>query len=100
MVCCLLLCTLLLSQVQKLQSFEFQRIEVQDGLPNECVYCIAQDKHGFMWFGTKNGSCRYDGREFKTYQSIPGIRPRFQEMKLLNFFWIPAVRCGSLPQMA
>ncbi len=25
-----------------------------------------------MWFRTKNGLCRYDGREFKTYQSIPG----------------------------
>ncbi|NNG10253.1 MAG: hypothetical protein HKM92_08770, partial [Arenibacter sp.] len=28
---------------------------------------IAQDKYGFLWFGTPNGLIKYDGYEFETY---------------------------------
>jgi len=52
--------------------FEFERIEVAQGLPTEYVNCIAQDRFGFLWFGTKRGLCRYDGRTIKTYTAIPG----------------------------
>lgn len=31
---------------------------------------IAQDSFGFMWFGTKNGLVRYDGRNVKIYNSV------------------------------
>jgi len=55
-----------------LAHFEFERIGLTDGLPSEYVNCIAQDRFGFMWFGTKNGLCRYDGRKFKTYKTIDG----------------------------
>jgi ligand-binding sensor domain-containing protein len=51
--------------------FKFDRISVADGLPNQYVNCIVQDKYGFMWFGTKDGLCRYDGQQFKIYKSIP-----------------------------
>ncbi len=50
---------------------EFERIGLAEGLPNEYVNCITQDKFGFMWFGTKEGLCRYDGQKFKTYKLIP-----------------------------
>jgi len=55
-----------------LSHFDFERIGLTDGLPSEYVNCIAQDRFGFMWFGTKNGLCRYDGRKFKTYKTIDG----------------------------
>jgi ligand-binding sensor domain-containing protein len=50
----------------------FDRIGVADGLPNEYVNRIVQDRFGFMWFATQNGLCRYDGQEFKTFNSVPG----------------------------
>lgn len=48
------------------EPFYWQLTE-EDGLPNMTIYQIHQDKKGFMWFGTENGICRYDGREMKTY---------------------------------
>ncbi|MFN8207431.1 MAG: transporter substrate-binding domain-containing protein [Bacteroidales bacterium] len=35
----------------------------EDGLPQEDVYSILQDSKGRMWFGTKAGVTRYNGRE-------------------------------------
>lgn len=39
----------------------FEQLGVNDGLPHSSVYSITQDKKGFMWFGTPDGLCRYDG---------------------------------------
>ena len=39
----------------------------KDGLPNNSILSLHQDRKGFLWIGTFNGLCRYDGREFKTY---------------------------------
>lgn len=36
-------------------------ITMEEGLPTNCVRSVVQDKYGFMWFGTDNGLCRYDG---------------------------------------
>ncbi len=41
---------------------------VENGLPSNAVYGIVQDRTGFIWFGTTNGLCRFDGHEFHTYQ--------------------------------
>lgn len=46
----------------------FIRLGVEEGLAQNTVYCILQDKQGFMWFGTKDGLCRYDGRHFRTFR--------------------------------
>ena len=48
----------------------FNHITIEDGLPNNRVDCMIQDHEGYLWFGTKRGLCRYNGYEFKTYQSI------------------------------
>lgn len=39
----------------------FRHINKQDGLSQNAVFAIAQDKHGFMWFGTRDGLNKYDG---------------------------------------
>lgn len=52
--------------------FEFERIGLDEGLPNEYVNCIAPDKVSFMWFGTPNGLFRPAGKSCKTHLSIPG----------------------------
>ena len=40
---------------------------MDNGLSNNRVNTITQDKNGFMWFGTDDGLCRFDGIKFKTY---------------------------------
>jgi signal transduction histidine kinase/ligand-binding sensor domain-containing protein len=39
------------------------------GLPNDNVTCIKQDREGFLWVGTYNGLCRFDGTHFYTFPS-------------------------------
>ncbi|CAN5661733.1 hypothetical protein BH11BAC3_BH11BAC3_20750 [soil metagenome] len=46
----------------------FENLGVNDGLPHSSVYSITQDKKGFMWFGTADGLCRYDGKILKTFK--------------------------------
>ncbi|MBS1522293.1 MAG: hypothetical protein JST50_14935 [Bacteroidetes bacterium] len=37
-------------------------ISIEDGLASHEVFCGLQDNAGFMWFGTRNGLNRYDGK--------------------------------------
>ncbi|GGC32835.1 hybrid sensor histidine kinase/response regulator [Parapedobacter defluvii] len=45
---------------------------IEQGLSNNYVTDIYQDRMGFMWFGTFDGLNRYDGYQFKTYRNRPG----------------------------
>ncbi|MBN2524271.1 MAG: response regulator [Bacteroidales bacterium] len=47
---------------------KFRQITVEDGLSQNWIRCISQDKYGFMWFGTRDGLNRYDGYNFKIYK--------------------------------
>jgi ligand-binding sensor domain-containing protein len=40
---------------------------VEDGLASREVFCGLQDDDGFMWFGTRNGLNRFDGKHFKLF---------------------------------
>lgn len=53
------------------QSVHFDRLDINDGLSHNTVTSIIQDDMGFMWFGTKDGLCRYDGKSFKTFMHDP-----------------------------
>ena len=46
---------------------EMDFISTKDGLASKEVYCVAQDNFGFIWFGTKFGLNRYDGKQFKLF---------------------------------
>jgi signal transduction histidine kinase/ligand-binding sensor domain-containing protein len=46
----------------------FDYINNENGLSQNTVMGIVKDKYGFMWFGTWDGLCRYDGYEMKIYK--------------------------------
>lgn len=46
---------------------KLERITVVEGLSQGYISDILQDQDGFIWFGTRNGLNRYDGREFKVF---------------------------------
>ena len=50
----------------------YRRITMDDGLPSNAVRNIVQDDFGFIWFGTDNGLCRYDGTTIQQYR-IPEL---------------------------
>ncbi|WP_338873788.1 two-component regulator propeller domain-containing protein [Spirosoma sp. SC4-14] len=50
----------------------FEHLSVKDGLSNNSVNCILQDREGFMWFGTNDGLNKYDGYAFTALKPDPG----------------------------
>ena len=48
---------------------EVRRLGIEDGLSNNFVRSVYQDKKGFFWFGTKDGLSRYDGYGFKVFRN-------------------------------
>ncbi len=46
------------------KSNRFEHLSVKDGLSNNSVNCILQDREGFIWFGTNDGLNKYDGYAF------------------------------------
>lgn len=48
--------------------YRYRNITMNDGLLANAVRNIVQDPYGFIWFGTDNGLCRYDGTQVQTYR--------------------------------
>ena len=46
------------------QSYRFQHLGAEDGLCDNFIYNVSQDNNGFLWMGTGEGLCRYDGFNF------------------------------------
>jgi signal transduction histidine kinase/ligand-binding sensor domain-containing protein/CheY-like chemotaxis protein/AraC-like DNA-binding protein len=44
-------------------------LDISDGLSNNSITTIYQDKDGYMWFGTYDGLNRYDGYTFKVFRN-------------------------------
>ncbi|TWI65204.1 signal transduction histidine kinase [Pseudoduganella lurida] len=51
------------------RTLRFEQLNVDGGLPQESVLAIAQDRQGFMWFGTQAGLARFDGYRTVIYQN-------------------------------
>jgi ligand-binding sensor domain-containing protein len=45
----------------------FQNFTTKNGLVNNEVTCIYEDKTGNIWFGVNGGLSRYDGKSFRNY---------------------------------
>ena len=45
----------------------FQHFTTREGLANNQVICIYEDKAGIIWFGTRAGVSRYDGKSFRNF---------------------------------
>jgi len=56
------------SQLALAQNVNFERITVDDGLAQNNINCLLQDKQGFLWIGTNGGLHKYDGLRFDVFQ--------------------------------
>jgi ligand-binding sensor domain-containing protein/signal transduction histidine kinase len=54
------------------KEFNFGLISIEQGLSQSTVFSIAQDKRGFMWFGTNDGLNKYDGYKMTVFKPDPG----------------------------
>lgn len=49
--------------------YYFKQLDINNGLSQNTVLSILQDRRGFMWFGTRDGLNRYDGISFKVFNN-------------------------------
>ncbi len=42
--------------------------DIRNGLPDNSVNCITQDRNGYIWVGTSNGLARFDGLLFTVFK--------------------------------
>jgi ligand-binding sensor domain-containing protein/signal transduction histidine kinase len=69
---CVFLCTASQdAQAGAPRSLRFEHLSLDQGLSQESVKTILQDRAGFMWFGTQGGLNRFDGYRVKTFRSDP-----------------------------
>ena len=59
--------TALKTNAQAFPNLQFEHLTTKDGLSNNNIKCLTQDKNGILWIGTINGLNRYDGYRFKKY---------------------------------
>jgi len=52
------------------QNFSFKTYGPDDGLSDNFIYIITQDKNGYLWLGTGEGITRFDG--FNFINTFPG----------------------------
>lgn len=57
------------------KSKKFALISIDNGLPNDAVMSIIQDKTGFLWIATNNGLCQMSeaGKVIRTYRQDDGL---------------------------
>ena len=55
------------------QRYSFKQYGQDEGLNNLDVYCMMQDRAGFLWVATEGGLYRYDGHAFRAYTTAQGL---------------------------
>ncbi len=53
------------------QSIYFNHLTTEDGLSNNNIYDVIQDRLGLLWFATEDGLNRFDGYDFKIFRNEP-----------------------------
>lgn len=49
------------------QPYTIKHLSIREGLSNNHVVSIAQDKRGSLWFATEEGLNKFDGIRFLTF---------------------------------
>src|SRR5262252_7671211 len=53
-------------------AFRVTTYDETTGLQSSVINAMLQDSRGYLWFGTPDGLCRFDGYNFKTFRKASG----------------------------
>jgi diguanylate cyclase (GGDEF)-like protein len=67
----------------------FDRLGVNDGLPNSTVTAIEQDPRDLIWIGTMGGLVRYDGYRMQVFGDTPGTQPNLPDAYVRALLALP-----------
>jgi ligand-binding sensor domain-containing protein/serine phosphatase RsbU (regulator of sigma subunit) len=59
------------------QAYQFKNYTADNGISQPYVYTVNQDKNGYLWIGTGEGLCRFDGLRFNSYYTKNGLADNF-----------------------
>lgn len=84
------------------QIYTVKTFTTANGLINNRASTVNQDGEGYIWIGTDNGICRYDGKKMK-YFPLPGIdryvftpaSRRYKKWVLISTTYGVALCCGD-----
>jgi ligand-binding sensor domain-containing protein len=65
------------------QEYSYTHYDIADGLAGSTVYCIAQDRDGFLWISTETGVSRFDGTHFRNFTIADGL-PDIEVLQLFG----------------
>lgn len=52
------------------QQLRFTHFDTRQGLSQNSVHALLEDREGFVWVGTQDGLCRFDGYAFTVFRHI------------------------------
>lgn len=77
------------------REYVFRTITSNDGLVQNTINALHQDRNGFMWVGTQGGLHRIDGHYFRAYQADPASADALPESLITaiaeddhGFIWV------------
>lgn len=68
------------------RNLRFEQLGVADGLPQESINTLLQDRQGFIWIGTQAGLARFDGYRFTIYKNDPNDQASLIDNFILSSF--------------
>ncbi len=63
----------------------YESISIPQGFSTPEIYCTFQDKEGYIWFGSGDGLCRWDGYQIRTFKSD------YRHPDLLTHNWVNCI---------
>ncbi|MGY6647996.1 hybrid sensor histidine kinase/response regulator transcription factor [Wenyingzhuangia sp. IMCC45574] len=66
-----LFCLITINTNAQNNEFHFRHLSTLDGLSNNSVISITQDKLGNIWLGTRNGLNKFNGVDFEVFKNDP-----------------------------
>ncbi len=72
--------------VRSENTYKIHNLTTKDGLSQNTITSIKQDKQGFLWFGSLNGLNRYDGNDFFYLQSEYGTKNTLSDSRIKDIY--------------
>lgn len=57
--------------IETINNLSFDLYSQEHGLSNNQIHCVLQDRKGWVWIGTSQGICRFDGYRFTVFKNDP-----------------------------
>lgn len=68
------------------EDVRFEQISTENGLSQNSIACILQDKYGFFWFGTLDGLNKYNGYKISVFRNSPRDSATINDNNIVSLF--------------